>query len=598
MAEIIHSSGVDRSQIEEIKQRINIEDVVKRYVSLKPVGKNLFGLCPFHKEDTPSFSVNPELGIYKCFGCGESGDVIEFLMKNENIEFYEALTQLAKEAGVKLKLGKSDPESAKRFLRAKEIHELAGKYYNYILTKHNLGEKARIYLRKRGLTKDSIKTFQIGYAPPTSANNSLHSFLKKKGYQDKELENYGILTKRQGRLTDRFYDRLMFPIFSTSGAVIGFSGRVINKNDKRPKYINSPETLIFQKRRNLFGIFQTKKAINDRDFCILVEGQTDVISSFQAGVKNITAPLGTGVTSDQLDRIKRFTQNIALCFDRDFAGQSAAARVAGLAYKKGFNVSAIELPYGNDADECIKKDKNLWIKAINSKQPAITYFLEKLLSGSDPKSLKFKQLVVKKIFPIISEISDLLIREHHIKEISELTGISESTIKKKIISNTFTTADIEEETKAKDQDLPLEIYLLSLLFQSPKALPWTIEKIPLQELKNPTVSVIVNKLISQFKKDKDFSISSFIEKLDDKERSLCEDSNMRPIWSEEPTQEEIILEITETIRKIKERAIRFEIADLKEQLEKLEKTDSSEKANSVLNLINSKIQELEALQSK
>jgi len=600
MAVTMQSSSFDRTQIEEVKQRINIEDVVKRYVKLKPVGKNLFGLCPFHKEDTPSFSVNTELNIYKCFGCGESGDIITFLMKIENMEFHEALSQLAREAGIQLKTGKFDPEQTKKFLRAKQAHSAAAEFYCYILQKHTLGEKGRNYVSKRQLSPKAVKEFEIGYAPYTNSRTILLKFLKKKGFSSNELEEYGLAVTKNGRTIDKFTDRLMFPIFSPSGETLAFSGRTITKQDRRPKYINSPETPIFQKRKNLFGLYQSKKSIRENQFVILVEGQTDVISSWQIEIQNIIAPLGTSITTDQLKRIKRYTPNIAICFDRDSAGLIAGLRAASLAYEIGFNVSAIEIPAGNDADECIRTDPELWKGAVDKRKSAVTFFANRLISEIDPTSLTAKQKIVEQIFPLISVISDKVIQDHHIKEISELTGIPEDIVKENIRQKKAGHKIKTFIKKFSDQKktIPVEIYLLSLLLQYLENIAWASDKMDLDEIENDTVTSILKKLIKYHKDHKKIILSKFTSELEGEEQILSNDSTMRPLWTDPPSSEQIAEEITETINKIKKKYVHRQISELKTKLKTFEKEKNVKSANEILNLINSKIKELNAISSR
>lgn len=595
----MQSSSFDRSQIEEIKQRINIEDVVKRYVKLKPVGKNMFGLCPFHKEDSPSFSVNTEINIYKCFGCGESGDVITFLMKIENMEFQEALSQLAREAGVELKAGKYDPEKTKKFLRAKQAHLSAADFYHYVLTKHKTGEKGRNYISGRKLLPKTVEEFKIGYASYSNTRTVLLQFLKKKGFTASELEEYGLVATKNGRTRDRFTDRIMFPIFSPAGDIIAFSGRIITKEDIRPKYINTPETPIFQKRKNLFGLYQSKKAIREDQFVILVEGQTDVASSWQNEIQNIVAPLGTSITTDQLRKVKRFTPNIAVSFDRDNAGLIAGLRATALAYEIGFNVSAIEIPVGNDADECIRNDPELWRNAVNKRKPAVTFFSNRLISEIEPTSLEAKQKIVKQILPLISVISDKVIKDHHIKEISELTGISEGIIRETVSQKKpgHKIKDLINNSVDDERVIPVETYLLSLLLQYPENIAWISDKIDLNEIENNPVKSILQKLVKYHRGHKKVLLSEFISKLDGEEKVLSEDSTMRPLWVETPNNEEIAEEIAYTITKIKKNYIHKQISELKTKLRSLEKEKDTKAANEVLNLINNQIKELNAISS-
>jgi DNA primase len=598
-----NNTSIDRAQIEEIKQRLDIQEIVKEYVKLKPAGKNLFGLCPFHSEDTPSFSVNSELGIFKCFGCGESGDVIEFLMKIENLEFPEALKQLAKRAGVELKSNHYNKAESKKYTQAKEAHEYAAKYFHYILMKHNAGKKARQYIKKRKLSKEAIEEFKIGFAPGFDYKGSLISFLKKRNFKPKQLVDFGLAKTKDNKIYDKFYDRLMFPIFDTSRKVIGFSGRIIDSAEKRPKYMNTPETILFKKRNNLFGLYQAKKAIREKDFVILVEGQTDVISSWQVDVKNIVAPLGTGITKKQIRQIKRFTRNIALSFDNDRAGIKARLRASELAYKQGLNVEAIEIPKGKDADECIKIDPSLWKEAVRSKIPTITYFLEKMAKKADLTSLDSKQRILKFVIPLLTVIDDKVVQDHHIKEISQKSGISENILRKYINSPKYEKhlkAEIEHEQKIEKSDLSLESYLLAILLQNKRYISKYEKQIKKLEFQSQEISAILQSIIEQANKNPgDLPEEKQIKDLlSPSQQILFEDALMRPLWLEEPTESDIKEEIIVSIKRIHRNFLEKKRRKIKEEIRRLEELKKSQKADKLLSELNDFNEELSKLNSE
>lgn len=590
--------GISKAQIEEIKERVPIEDIIKRYVKLKPVGKNLFGLCPFHSEKTPSFSVNPELNIFKCYGCGEAGDVISFLQKIESLEFYEAIEMLAREAGVTLKTTARSKSSSDSYVQAMKTHDLAARYYHYLLTKHDLGKAAREYTKGRSLTQEAIDTFQIGYAPPIRSGTSVTKFLLEQGFTEKQLVQFGISANKYGRTVDKFVDRIMFPIHDTTGKVIGFSGRVFRRGDDRPKYINSPETLLFQKRKNLYGLYQSKRNIKDNKFAILVEGSTDVILSSMHGVGNIVAPLGTGTTADQLAKLKRYTDTIAIAFDKDSAGENAHKRLAELAFRQGFNCYSIEIPYGNDADECIRKDPSLWEKAVADRQPAISYFLDHLTEKYEIKTLSGKHSILGEIIPLLRAITDTVTLDHYMKELNLVTDIPIDILKQRIQD---TSVSPRPAIQPEDDTIPRPVlsherYLAVLLLQFPSMLTWATEKVPLNDFLPGDIRTLVSSLLEYNTESTNNDLSAFILTLPDKMQGLAQELLMYPLWSEEPTTETLTKEIAETIHAIKSRALRREINKLRKELSVAEQRGKTKAANDILNTINGKLKELEALE--
>jgi DNA primase len=367
----------NRVQIEEIKNRLDIVDQISKYVELKPAGKNYAGLCPFHTEKTPSFMVSPELQRYKCFGCGENGDIFTFIQKIEGIDFPEALEKLAKEAGVKLQKRKINTHIAKLY----EINKLAGRYYYKQLKESKVASK---YIASRGFNKDSIYKFGIGYAP---GGYKLLDYLQSQGeekFNKKELLDSGLFTLKNGKLRTKFYKRIMFPIRSTSGKVIGFSGRVLSKDQKGPKYMNTPETPIYHKKENVFGQYESRKAIRKKDLVIFCEGQTDVISAHQAGFENIVAPLGTALTLEQLKKLSKLTKNFLFIFDSDEAGQKAMQRALILISKLELQAYAVSPDPYKDIDEMLQKDEAKFKNLIKNKIDLFSFLFNKKIEDLNP----------------------------------------------------------------------------------------------------------------------------------------------------------------------------------------------------------------------
>lgn len=366
----------NRVQIEEIKNRLDIVDQISKYVELKPTGKNYSGLCPFHNEKTPSFIVSPELQRYKCFGCGEAGDLFNFIQKIENIDFPEALEKLAKEAGVELKKRKVNSHIAKLY----EINKLAARFYYKELKESSEASK---YLGDRGFIKESIYKFGIGYA---SGGYELLDYLQNQNgkFNRKELLDSGLFTLKSGKLRTKFFKRIMFPIRSTSGKVIGFSGRILPGNDEGPKYMNTPETAIYHKKDNVFGQYESRKAIRKEDLVIFCEGQTDVISAHQVGIENIVAPLGTALTTEQLERLSKLTKNFFFIFDSDEAGQAAMERALILTSKLKLRAyGASPNPY-KDIDEMIQKDSKKLKSLIKNRTDLFSFLLSKKIEDLSP----------------------------------------------------------------------------------------------------------------------------------------------------------------------------------------------------------------------
>ena len=403
------------NQIEEIKNRLDIAQVVGKYVQLKQAGKNFSGLCPFHKEKTPSFIVSPDIQRYKCFGCGETGDIFNFVQKIENIDFVESLEKLAKEAGVDLKRFEKDS----KYKRLEDINYLSTKYFYNQLKASTTAMK---YVQERGFSDDSIKDFGIGYTPKYP--KLLDYIQKDTKYSKQELLQSGLFVEKEGKIREKFRDRIMFPIRSSSGKVIAFSGRVLPGNDWGPKYMNSPETPLFHKKDNLFGQYESRQEIRKQDLAILCEGQTDVISAHQAGIKNIVAPLGTGITKEQIEKLSKLTRNFLFFFDSDSAGFKAVVRAFELSSELGvYPYAATPSPY-KDIDELIQKDKKLFDKKIKDRTEAFSFILSTYIEDKDLNKLNNVTVVKKFIDELLSNVKDPVIKSHYIEKVKKITTFS------------------------------------------------------------------------------------------------------------------------------------------------------------------------------
>lgn len=400
----------NRIQIEEIKNRLDIVDQISKYLELKTTGKNYSGLCPFHTEKTPSFIVSPELQRFKCFGCGENGDIFNFIQKIEGIDFPEALEKLSKEAGVELKKPKLNSHIAKLY----DINKLAARYYYKALKKD---KNASAYIQNRGISEESIYKFGLGYSPGGFGLLDYLQGLSSK-FSKNELIDSGLFTLKSGKLREKFFKRIMFPIRSTSGKVIGFSGRVLSGDHKGPKYINTPETPIYHKKDNVYGQYESRKAIRKNDLVIFCEGQTDVISAHQMGFENIVAPLGTALTIEQLKQLSKLTKNFLFLFDSDSAGLKAMERALLLISQLNLRAyGASPDPY-KDIDELLQKDKRLFNNLLKNKLDLFSFLFLKRIENLNPSNYTDVTTTIKWVEDILSKIPSTSLKSIYIKSLS------------------------------------------------------------------------------------------------------------------------------------------------------------------------------------
>ncbi|GAB4269099.1 DNA primase [Thermincola ferriacetica] len=416
--------------VDEIRQRNDIYTIVSEYLRLKKQGRNYVGLCPFHNEKTPSFTVSPEKQMYYCFGCGAGGNVISFIMQIENLNFPEAVKFLADKAGIVIPDGKNSAAAQKLRQREKayRLNELVKNFYHYILLNHDIAAGAREYLLKRGIDRATIEKFQLGFAPP--GWDSLLGFLQKRGYSPDYLEAQGLVTKRSTGTGyyDRFRNRVMFPIWDHKNNVIGFGGRVLD--DSLPKYLNSPETSVFNKSKNLYGINFAIPAIREQEHVVIVEGYMDVITCHQYGVSNVVASLGTAMTREQGKILARYAPNVYIAYDADTAGVAATLRGLEILQDAGCRVKVVTIPDGKDPDELIrKKGPESFTRLIREgSKSLIEYKLAKGMEKFDCNTIEGKIGIVGELIPNIIRIPSEIEREEQIKLISTTLGISSHSL--------------------------------------------------------------------------------------------------------------------------------------------------------------------------
>lgn len=456
-------------ELDQIKSKINIVDFVNEYVPLKRAGGNFKAPCPFHSEKTPSFIVSPERQIWHCFGaCGEGGDIFRFLMKWENLEFPEALRILAKRAGVPLReYTPSDTGQLREKLYS--INHLASEFYHYLLLNHPSGKKALDYILKRGITKRSIEFFKLGWAPNLWA--SVSKFLtEKKGYKMADLDQAGLLVKGDRGFYDRFRGRLIFTLKSHRGEVVGFAGRTLDPQIKEAKYINTPETPIYTKGNVLYGLDLTREAIKKEDFAVIVEGEIDLIQAYQAGTQNIVAIKGSALTEGQTSLLKRYTENITLALDTDFAGDTASRRGIEIADQAGLNIRVVKLAFGKDPDECVRKDPKVWFESVKKAVPFYDFLLDSAFERYDGSTAEGKKKISQELLPPLANITNEIVKAHYVKKLARQIDLSEEVILSAMarVGRKETEGRIEDKRSGKSsREEILEEYLLSLIFQSP-----------------------------------------------------------------------------------------------------------------------------------
>ena len=425
--------AIPRETVEQILQAARIEEVVGEFVTLKKRGTNYIGLCPFHDEKTPSFNVNPVRNIFKCFGCGKAGDSAIFIRDYQHLSYPEALRYLAKKYNIKIEEKEQTAEEImQQSLREKmfNINEFADKYFVDTLWNTEEGKTIGLeYFRERGYLNPIIERFHLGYNPDAPRWDAFTEHAKKNGYSEEILEQIGLSIKGSKGLYDRYHGRVMFPIHSLTGRVIGFGGRILTNDKKSPKYQNSPESEIYDKKQTLYGIYFAKNAIAKADECILVEGYFDVLRMHQIGIENVVASSGTSLTMEQIRLVKRYTKNITMLYDGDAAGIHAALRGTDMILSEGMNVRVVVLPPEHDPDTFAKEFSTEYVGNYlkDNAKDFVRFKTELLLKDAQDDPIKRGQ-VIRDIVETISVIPDSIFRITYVKECSRLLDMPEQTL--------------------------------------------------------------------------------------------------------------------------------------------------------------------------
>jgi len=432
---------------EEVRARLNIEDVIGEYVQLKRAGRHFKGLSPFSGEKSPSFFVTPDKHIWHDFSSNKGGDMFSFVMEVEGMDFRQALEHLARKAGVDLSeyQSKGSQDIAKRKKRLLEANNLAANYYQHSLLKNQ--HALEYVFKKRKLSKEIVQVFRIGYAPTTG--DALISFLRRKGFTQKELTDAGLANRYGG---DMFRGRMTVPLMDPSGQVIGFTARIIADDPNAPKYLNTPQTLLYDKGYHVFGLSQAKESIRKNDYAVVVEGNLDVVSSHQAGVSGVVATAGTAMTEHHLRALRRLTGNIRLAFDGDRAGIAATERAIPIASEVGLELKIISLPDGaKDPDELIQQDVSLWQRAIDESRPAVDWILEQYSQREDITTASGKRMFTTAALAVVRGLGDPIEREHYEKLVAQMVGSSLKAVQEKI--ETIAIKETPKELKSIREDI-------------------------------------------------------------------------------------------------------------------------------------------------
>ncbi len=459
---------------DEIKQKTDIVEVVGQFTKLTKSGKTFRGLCPFHSEKTPSFFVYPEQQSWHCFGaCNTGGDVFSFIMKKQGIGFGEALRFLSERTGIPLPTRPEVEADKKGKERLYQVNEAAAKYFHDLLISSPAAEKARSYLVSRGLSAQSLADFQLGYS--LNSWDALKQYLTERGYTEEELLTAGLLAQAEdGKTHDRFRNKLMFPILDIKGHVTGFGSRVLD--DSLPKYVNSPQTPVFDKSGSLYGINLAHAAIKQHDLVVIVEGYMDVIIAHQHGFNNVVAPMGTAINDKQLAIVKRLSKNMTLALDADSAGEEAMLRGVGYENTLEAEVKVALLSAGKDPDDIIKQDTELWKRLIAEALPVLDYTFNVTAPNFDLTTARGKSALSDKLLPVISEIKDPVRQAHYLQKLARLVRvnpISLETALSRLKSSKRRFQKAEEKPSAVAQSLrtllssPIEEYTLALLLRHP-----------------------------------------------------------------------------------------------------------------------------------
>ena len=499
--------------LEQIRQNNDVVEVIGSYFPLRRAGANFRALCPFHKEKTPSFNVNPSKQIWHCFGCGEGGNVFTFVMKYENLDFLAAVRRLAERAGIKLEYEERDGEPGRdQKDQLLKLHEIAANFYHHNLMKEPSANIAREYLKKRKITSETAKKWRLGYSPEAWDGLIQHAAAKKFAAETLAAGGLALEREKGDGYYDRFRGRLMFPICDEQGRAVGFSGRILTDAKDQPKYVNSPETPIFQKGRILFALDKAKRSVLDEKFAIVCEGQVDTISCHEAGVENVVAPQGTALTEQHARILKRYAEEVVLMFDADAAGQNAIVRSAEPLWDAGVVIRVAVLPPGHDPDSFVKAFGAEKLKELVTKAPSFfLYLLDRLSQQHDPRTERGKLQIARQMAEWLARIPTPILLATYAQQTAKRLDIGEDVLRKEVTKLTGRrrdrsgmtggddeaddTADFDEE---RPRGLPAEEMLLRTMLADERVIEMAAERLDLAWLSNSLAGQTIQEVLGLY----------------------------------------------------------------------------------------------------
>ncbi|MBU6401875.1 MAG: DNA primase [Verrucomicrobia bacterium] len=558
--------------LEQVRAANDIVEVIGSYLPLKRAGANFVTLCPFHKERTPSFNVNPQRQIFHCFGCHKGGDVFRFVQDYENVAFPEAVRRLAERAHIPLEQERHAGQEQARYLKETllQIHEQITQRWQTALGQDAAGQRARDYLARRAVPADAVKLFRLGYAPDSWEDTV--NWAKSKGFELPVVEQAGLILRREGETGyyDRFRGRLMFPICDEQGRVIGFSGRILAEEVKAAKYVNSPETPIFAKRKVCFGLDKSKRAILDSGFAVVCEGQLDLITCFMAGVKNIVAPQGTALTADHARILKRYVDEVVLCFDSDLAGQNAAVRALDDLLASGLAIRVATVPTPHDPDSYIKQFGGAAFQALLERAEGFfDFYLNHLCATNDTGTDKGRLTVVRALSAAAHKTGNAVLIDTCARKVGQRLGVPPTVVHAEFGKNPQAVPRPAAPGQAGEPGaadaaprLPAaEYWLIKLLLLDETLLDWAAAHLDLEWLQHPLAKQITSARLTAHRDRSWSGIAPFIGQMPEAAASLISEavSDPRPVPNR-PRQ------LADVLKRLRDQFLDRQLGQLAQQL--------------------------------
>ncbi len=570
------------SDIQAIKDKLDIKQFIEEYLPVKKAGAYWKACCPFHHEKSPSFMISPDKQIWHCFGCGKGGDIFSFLQEIEGIDFPEALKILADRAGVQLTQNSVSQVNKDKKNRLLEVNAKAANFFHHFLLEMPAGKSALNYLEKRGLSKETIENWQIGFVPEQW--DLLTQYLLKKGFGIEDILGAGLAIKKDnGRdCFDRFRGRIMFPLFDVHGNIVGFTGRVLVETENSGgKYMNTPQTEVYDKSRVLYGLNKAKTEIKAKDLVVLVEGQMDVIACHQAGMKNTVAVSGTALTEEQIVLIKRFTRNLAMAFDADKAGENAAKRGIDTAIAQGLNVRVIKIPEGagKDADECLKKNPEIWFSAVENAKLVMDWFFENVLKKYSLQNSEEKKQAAGELLEQINKIPEAIEQDFWLQKMSDKFGVQTE-----LLRQTMKNLGKIKNVRQKSEELPNNKNVSELFFNRSKSLEELFFVMLLKNLKFfPEIS---NKMEEKYITFPEFRKLYEIIKRSYNDKDNFKMANIQDIWIQENQTDLVDLLLMKSENEFEEKESKEIKIDFLKTFEEMQKEWLKNEKDKVKSLMN------------